>query len=107
LASHIFDKASLEQFGGSIDEASDHLEKFLSRPRLESDSYSVINGDKSIGVAHPILAEEVELELKASRPSAVGPDGIALEDIKKLNSYDIASLFNLWLKAGDLPESVK
>ncbi|KRY44798.1 Retrovirus-related Pol polyprotein from type-2 retrotransposable element R2DM [Trichinella britovi] len=107
LASHIFDKASLEQFGGSIDEASDHLEKFLSRPRLESDSYSVINGNKSIGVAHPILAEEVELELKASRPTAVGPDGIALEDIKKLNSYDLASLFNLWLKAGDLPESVK
>ncbi|KRY44607.1 Retrovirus-related Pol polyprotein from type-1 retrotransposable element [Trichinella britovi] len=62
LASHIFDKASLEQFGGSIDEASDHLEKFLSRPRLESDSYSAISGDKSIGVAHPILAEEVELE---------------------------------------------
>ncbi|KRX71276.1 Retrovirus-related Pol polyprotein from type-2 retrotransposable element R2DM [Trichinella sp. T6] len=107
LASHIFDKASLEQFGGSIDEASDHLEKFLSHPRLESDLYSAISGDNSIGIAHPILAEEVELELKATRPTAVGPDGIALEDIKRLNPYDIASLFNLWLKAGDLPDSVK
>ncbi|KRZ82817.1 Retrovirus-related Pol polyprotein from type-1 retrotransposable element [Trichinella sp. T8] len=85
LYSHIFDKTSLEQFGGSIDEASDHLEKFLSRPRLESDSYSVINDDKSIRVAHPILAEETS----------------------KLNSYDLATLFNLWLKSGDLPESVK
>ncbi|KRX18215.1 Retrovirus-related Pol polyprotein from type-1 retrotransposable element [Trichinella nelsoni] len=107
LASHIFDKASLEQFGGSIDEASEHLEKFLSRPRLESDAYSAIGGDKSIGIAHPILAEEVEVELKSSRPTAVGPDGISLEDIKKLNSYDIASLFNIWLKAGDLSDSVK
>ncbi|KRX13062.1 Retrovirus-related Pol polyprotein from type-2 retrotransposable element R2DM [Trichinella nelsoni] len=107
LASHIFDKASLEQFGGSIDEAFEHLEKFLSWPRLESDSYSVISGDKSIGITHPILAEEVEVELKSSRPTAVGPDGISLEDIKKLNSYDIASLFNIWLKAGDLPDSVK
>ncbi|KRX46712.1 Retrovirus-related Pol polyprotein from type-2 retrotransposable element R2DM [Trichinella murrelli] len=108
LAGHILDVASLEQFDGSIEEVSTHLEKILSyRPNSESVEYSAVNAEHGVSITHPILAEEVEAELKAAHPTAVGPDGIKIEDIRKLNAHDLASLFNIWLKSADLPNSVK
>ncbi|KRY15669.1 Retrovirus-related Pol polyprotein from type-1 retrotransposable element, partial [Trichinella patagoniensis] len=108
LAGHILDVASLEQFDGSIEEVSTHLEKILSyRPNSESVEYSAVNAKHGVSITHPILAEEVEAELKAAHPTAVGPDGIKIEDIRKLNAHDLASLFNIWLKSVDLPNSVK
>ncbi|KRY47890.1 hypothetical protein T03_12333, partial [Trichinella britovi] len=102
LAGHILDVASLEQFDGSIEEVSTHLEKILSyRPNSESVEYSAVNAEHGVSITHPILAEEVEAELKAAHPTAVGPDGIKIEDIRKLNAHDLASLFNIWLKSAD------
>ncbi|KRX82822.1 Retrovirus-related Pol polyprotein from type-2 retrotransposable element R2DM [Trichinella sp. T6] len=108
LAGHILDVASLEQFDGIIEEVSTHLEKILSyRPNSESVEYSAVNAEHGFSITHPILAEEVEAELKAAHPTAVWSNGIKIEDIRKLNAHDLASLFNIWLKSADLPNSVK
>ncbi|OUC49836.1 hypothetical protein D917_05021 [Trichinella nativa] len=59
LAGHILDVASLEQFDGSIEEVSTHLEKILSyRPNSESVEYSAVNAEHGVSITHPILAEE-------------------------------------------------
>ncbi|KRZ56346.1 Retrovirus-related Pol polyprotein from type-1 retrotransposable element [Trichinella nativa] len=65
----------------SIEEASKHLEKFLSRHNSESGGQSTGNASIQISINYPILAEEVEVELKYTRPTAVGPDGISMDDI--------------------------
>ncbi|KRZ67783.1 Retrovirus-related Pol polyprotein from type-1 retrotransposable element [Trichinella papuae] len=108
LASHILDGASLDQFNGNIDEATALLVKTLSsRPILPANDEAESSNSPCVSVTQPITAEEVSRELKAARPTAVGPDGLKLHRLRELNAFDIASLFNLWLKAGKLPVSVK
>ncbi|KRZ01857.1 Retrovirus-related Pol polyprotein from type-1 retrotransposable element [Trichinella zimbabwensis] len=108
LASHILDGASLDQFNGNIDEATALLVKTLSsRPILPANEEAESSDSPCVSVTQPITAVEVARELKAARPTAVGPDGLKLQKLRELNAFDIASLFNLWLKAGKLPVSVK
>ncbi|KAL1241271.1 Retrovirus-related Pol polyprotein from type-1 retrotransposable element [Trichinella spiralis] len=94
LAGHILDVASLEQFDGSIEEVSTHLEKILAyRPNSESVEYSAVNAEHGVSITHPILAEEsadLPNSVKASRTIFL-PKTDGTTDISKCRPITIAS----------------
>ncbi|KRX52177.1 Retrovirus-related Pol polyprotein from type-1 retrotransposable element [Trichinella sp. T9] len=93
---------------GNVDEATAHLQYTLSScPLLPAIEDDVVSDTPSVNLTHPITAEEVAEELNASRLSAARPDGLKISHLQKLNASDLASLFNIWLSAGDVPVSTK